>query len=120
MKYMLLIYNNPETIEAMSEQERDAVFATVDDVMKGLAETGELVGGRALAHPSATRTVRLRDGAVVATDGPFAESKEHFAGYIEVDCETEERAVEIAASWPDAKFGAMEVRAVMHESGSDM
>ncbi|HEX5495588.1 MAG TPA: YciI family protein [Mycobacteriales bacterium] len=120
MKYMLLIYNNPDAMAAMSPAERDEVFATVDTVMKGLAESGELVGGQALTHPSTTRTVRVRDGAVVTTDGPFAESKEHFAGYIEVDCESEERAVEIAASWPDARYCAMEVRAVMHESGGDV
>lgn len=120
MEYMLLIYNNPDAMAAMSPAQRDEVFATVGTVMKGLAESGELVGGRALAHPSTTRTVRVRDGEVIATDGPFAEAKEHFAGYVEVDCASEERAVEIAASWPDAKYCALEVRAVMHESGGDV
>ena len=114
MKYMLLIYNNLASYEAWSEEERTALFGEVDALMKELRESGELVGGEALADPSTTKTVRVRDGVPAITDGPFAEAKEQFAGYITVDCETEERAVEIAARWPDAKYFAMEVRAIMH------
>ena len=61
--------------------------------------------------PSQTKTVRVRDGVVAATDGPFAEAKEQFAGYSSSTCESEERALEIAARWPDARYCAMEVRA---------
>jgi hypothetical protein len=67
-----------------------------------------------------TRTVRVRDGATAVTDGPFIEAKEHFAGYLMVDCESEERAVEIAARWPDARYWAMEVRPVMSAGGTEM
>jgi hypothetical protein len=118
---MLLIHNRPGFVETLSEEERTALFGEVEAIMAELAESGELVGGQALADPSTTRTVRLRGGAPAVTDGPFAESKEQFAGYVEVDCETVERAVEIAARWPDVRFGgAMEVRAIMHESGTEM
>jgi hypothetical protein len=120
VKYILLIYNNPATIEAMSEQERDAIFGEVDALMKEFAESGELVGGQGLAHPSNTRTVRVRDGVPAVTDGPFVEAKEQLAGYCIVDCETIDRAVEIAASWPDAKHFAMEVRALMSGSEPEM
>ncbi|MDT4933952.1 MAG: hypothetical protein QOK11_1844 [Pseudonocardiales bacterium] len=120
MKYMLLIYNNPAVYEAWSEQERQALFDEVDVVMKELTESGELVGGEALADPTTTKTVRVRDGVPVTTDGPFAEAKEQFAGYLTVDCDSVERAVEIAARWPDAKYFAMEVRAVVHTSGTEM
>jgi len=120
MKYMLLIYNNPALYESWPEQERTALFAEVDAIMAELRESGELVGGMALADPSGTRTVRVRDGITTITDGPFAEAKEQFAGYITVDCETPERAEEIAARWPDAKYFAMEVRAIMVESGTEM
>ena len=57
--------------------------------------------------------MRVRDGVVAATDGPFAEAKEQFAGYVTVDVASEERAVEIAAAWPGADRWAMEVRAVV-------
>jgi hypothetical protein len=120
VKYILLIYNNPATIEAMSEQERDAIFGEVDALMKEFAESGELVGGQGLAHPSNTRTVRVRDGVPAVTDGPFVEAKEQLAGYVIVECETAERAAELAARWPDARWGAMEVRPVMHTAGMEM
>jgi len=55
-----------------------------------------------------------------ATDGPYAEAKEQLAGYLMVECETKERAVEIAARWPDAKYFTMEVRQLMSNSGTEM
>jgi hypothetical protein len=120
MKYMLLIYNNPALYESWPEQERAALFADVDSIMTELRESGELVADAALADPLSTRTVRVRGGVTTVTDGPFAEAKEQFAGYLMIDCESRERAEEIAARWPDARYFAMEVRAVMHESGADI
>jgi hypothetical protein len=120
MKYMLLIYNNAAVIEAMPEDERNAIFGDVDVIMKELTDSGELVGGEALADPSNTKTVRVRDGVPATTDGPFAEAKEQLAGYLMVDCETSERAVEIAARWPDARYWAMEVRPLMTPAGLEM
>jgi hypothetical protein len=120
MKYMLLIYNNPEALRSMPEGELDGVFGEVTRIMAELSASGELIGGHALADPSLTRTVRVRDGVVATTDGPFVEAKEQFAGTIMVDVESEERAIEIAASWPDARYYAMEVRAIMHTSGAEV
>ncbi len=120
MKYMLLIYNNPATYESWSEEERTALFGEVDQIMTELRESGELAGGEALADASNSKTVRVRDGVPAVTDGPFAEAKEQMAGYLMVDCETEDRAVEIAARWPDARYFAMEVRAVMHTTIEDV
>jgi hypothetical protein len=120
MKYMLLIYNNQSAYESLPEAEREAIFGAVGVIMDELKESGELVGGMALADPSLGKTVRVRDGVTTTTDGPFAEAKEQFAGYIAVDCDSEERAVEIAARWPDARYFAMEVRPIMHDSGGDL
>jgi len=121
MKYMLLIYNNRATLQGLSEQEQAELSGDVDAIMAELRESGELVGGNALADPTTAKTVRLKDGAVAATDGPFAEAKEQFAGYLTVDCETEERALEIARRWPDPRYGgAIEVRALMDQSGTEM
>ncbi|HYU66947.1 MAG TPA: YciI family protein, partial [Jatrophihabitantaceae bacterium] len=100
MKYLLMIYNNPATYEAWSEDQRDELFSTVDVIMKELTESGELIGGQGLADASTAKTVRVRNGVPATTDGPFAEAKEQLGGYLIVECETEERAVEIAASWP--------------------
>jgi len=120
MKYMLLIYNNAAVLEALPAAERDAFMGEVDPIMKELIESGELVGGEALAHPSNTKTVRVRDGVAATTDGPFAEAKEQLAGYLIVDCETPERAISIAERWPDAKYWAMEVRPIMDTAGTEM
>jgi hypothetical protein len=121
MKYMLLIYNRPGFAEQLSEQEREELFAEADRLMAELTESGELVDGQALADPSNTRTVRLRASQPAVTDGPFMESKEQFAGYVTVDCESLERAVEIATRWPDVRLGgAMEVRPFMHDTGTDL
>ncbi|MFU8870880.1 YciI family protein [Micromonospora sp. SL4-19] len=120
---MLLIWNRPGFVEELSEEERNAIFGEVDEIMKELTESGELVGGDALAHPSQTRTVRAgAGGGAEITDGPFVESKEQFAGYLMVDCETPERAAEIAASWPDVRrgVGVLEVRPVMEQAGTEM
>ncbi len=120
MKYMLLIYNNQATYQAWTEEQRSALFGEVDALMKELTESGELVGGEALADASNAVIVRVRDGVRTATDGPYAEAKEQLAGYLMVECETKERAVEIAARWPDAKYFTMEVRQLMSNSGTEM
>ena len=120
MKYMLLIYNNQSTYESLPEAEREAIFGALGVIMDELKESGELIGTMALADQSLSKTVRVRDGSIAATDGPFAEAKEQFAGYIAVDVESPERAVEIAARWPDARYFAMEVRPIMHDSGADL
>jgi hypothetical protein len=117
MKYMLLIYNNPDALQSLPQDEMQRIFADVDAILAELRERGELVGGDALAHPSQTKTVRVRDGVVATTDGPFVESKEQFAGTVVVDVESEERAIEIAARWPDE---TMEVRAIMGGAEPEM
>jgi hypothetical protein len=120
MKYMLLIYNNPATYAAWTEEQRTELFSEVDVIMKELTESGELVGGEALADISHSQTVRVRDGIRTITDGPYAEAKEQLAGYLTVECDSPARAAEIAARWPDAHYFAMEVRPVMDTSGAEM
>ncbi|WP_240477474.1 YciI family protein [Jiangella muralis] len=112
---MLLIYNNAAEFEAMPQDEKSAIFAQVDAVMKELQESGEWAGGEALVDAARTKTVQVRDGSAIVTDGPYLEAKEHLAGYLTVDVASEERAVEIAAGWPDAFRWAMEVRQVIGE-----
>ncbi len=120
MKYMLLIYQNTQAWETLPDEERTKIMNEAGDLMRELQESGEFVGGEGLAHPAATKTVKLRGGVPAVTDGPFIEAKEHLAGYLTVDCETEQRAIDIAARWPDARHWAMEVRAVMGGGGEEM
>jgi hypothetical protein len=120
MKYMLLIYNNPEYLQSLPKEDLEAIFNEVNTIMDELTKSGEWIGGEGLAHPSQTKTIRVRDGVPAVTDGPFVEAKEQFAGYCLFDCETLERATEIAARWPDAHYAAVELRPVMEQSGTEM
>jgi hypothetical protein len=119
VKYMLLIFSNPANPH-FSGDELDAVGAEVEALMGELAESGEWIGGEALADPAQAKTVKVRDGSPAITDGPFAETKEHLAGYCMLDCETEERALEIAARWPDARKIGVELRPLMNHGGAEM
>jgi hypothetical protein len=118
VKYMLLIYDNPNTREIFTGDE--GLMAEIDSVLKEITESGEFVGGEGLADPSQTKTVAPVDGVPAITDGPFAEAKEHLGGYMIVDCESPERAAEIAALWPSSRFTPIEVRPIMGQSGAEM
>jgi hypothetical protein len=88
--------------------------AAYDDLTAELANAGELIAAEALADPSTGRRVRVtEDQQVVVADGPYAEVKELVNGFYLIDCETEQRAIEIAAKVPEAAFGLVEVRPVM-------
>lgn len=110
MKYMLMIYGNAQTWDALDADGMDTVY----DVHRGiLAETrasGELLAADGLTTENA-RVVRLQDGVPAVTDGPFTESKEVLAGYYLLDC-TLERATELAARLPEARYSPIEVRAL--------
>ena len=118
MKYMLLIYDNADTRERFADD--PALMGEMEALMAELTESGELLAGVGLADPVQTRSIRPRDGVPVVTDAPLAEAKEHFGGYLLLDCESLERATEIALRWPNARTGALELRPVMGEAGTEM
>lgn len=121
MKYLLIIHNNPALQESLSPAELDAMMAGHVPFQAALRETGELVGFAALADASQSQVVRKPPGATpVVTDGPYLEAKEHLAGFYVVDCDTPQRAAELAAMMPEAAYGGVEVRAVMEEAGLEM
>jgi hypothetical protein len=128
MKYLLLIYSNPVNWEhpifeqtpeflALPDAERAELVRATEALREELVASGELVGGTALGAPVRSRTVRVRDGLPAVTDGPYVEAKEQLAGYLVVDCASEERAVEITARFADARFGAVEIRPVVDTVG---
>ncbi|HEV8248683.1 MAG TPA: YciI family protein [Gaiellaceae bacterium] len=121
MKFIALIHNNPAAWQALSQAERDQHNSDADVFLERLTESGELLGGAVvLAHPSNAKTVRVRNGVPAVTDGPFAEGKELLAGYYVLECESMERATEIVTGDPSARHFAVEVRPIMHMSGSDL
>ena len=119
MRYILLIYQNTEAWNRLSQKDRDVLMHAAGDIVEGLSASGEWVGGEGLADASLARSTRVRDGVVTVTDGPFLETKEALAGYCIVDVATPERAEEIAARWPDARHWGMEIRALMDAGGEE-
>ena len=120
MKYLILIYSNPESRkiwEGFSADERSVGLAAYAALTEDLEESGELIVTEALADPSMTKRVSVREGEAVTSDGPFAEAKELLAGFYLVECESAERAVEVAARVPEAELGLVEVRPVMDLGG---
>ena len=123
MKYLMLIYHNPgarQVWEAFTEAQRAEGLAAYAALNEELAASGELIVTEALADPALGKRVTVRDGQAVTSDGPFAEVKEHLAGFYLVECESMERAVEIAARIPRRAVGQVEVRPILTYSGLEM
>jgi hypothetical protein len=121
VKYMLLIYSNPESWAGLTPEQRDELGRSHQELSRELAEQGLLVSAAGLADPITSRTVAIGEGDTpTTTDGPYAEAKEHLAGFYLVECDTMDEAVGYAARMPDAKYVAVEVRPVMDTSGLEM
>jgi hypothetical protein len=110
MQYMLLIYNDPNAWESLSEDEQGAIFQAYGTFTAELQASGKMVTGDALQSISTATSVRVRDGETLTTDGPFAETKEVLGGYYLVDVDTLDEALEWGAKIPGATYGTIEVR----------
>jgi hypothetical protein len=111
MKYLLLICWDAERMDAQTEPDptdppEEDTFPWLDDIR----ERGISVAGDRLAPPRRARSVRVREGKVLVTDGPFAETKEVVGGFDIIECASVDEAVEIAAGHPSAETGTIEVR----------
>jgi hypothetical protein len=116
MKYLIQIYSNPESRgmwESFSAEQQAEGYAYYQGITDELTSSGELVASEALGDISLAKRVTKTDDGAVASDGPFAETKELLAGFYLVDCDSEGRAVEIAARFPEAEYGLIEVRPVL-------
>ncbi|HEU4684619.1 MAG TPA: YciI family protein [Nitrospira sp.] len=111
MKYMLLIYAEEKT--GRSEKERAECKQEAVKLAEDLRARGQYVSANPL-HPAATaKSVRVRDGKRLVTDGPFAETREQLGGYFLIEAKSEEEAVAVAQKIPMASNGTVEVRAVV-------
>jgi hypothetical protein len=123
VKYLILIYHNPDSRqiwESFSDEQRAEGLHAYAVLNEQLAASGELLAAEALDEPASAKHVTLRDGQTVASDGPFAEAKEHLAGFYLVETETMDRAIEIAGRIPEASLGMIEVRPILTYSGLEM
>src|SRR6476660_5415638 len=102
MKYLLLIYGNQEKWASIPAAEWPEAIARQDAFNRKYRETGELIGAYGLADEIQARLIRRENGQPAVTDGPYLETKEYIASFYLLDCESEERAHQIAADMPFA------------------
>jgi hypothetical protein len=112
MRYLLMICTDESADAASSPEEQAAGFAEYGVFIEEMGKRGVLQGGERLRATTDATTVRVRDGETVASDGPFAETKEQIGGYFLVDCADLDEAIEVASKIPGAKGGTIEVRPV--------
>ncbi|MFF7412010.1 YciI family protein [Streptomyces lydicus] len=115
MKYLIMMYPNAAVMDALSEEDRNAVFQGHGEFMTKIKESGEFVGTVALGEPEESSVVRVRGGVPAVTDGPYAEFKEFVGGYYVIDVKDRDRAHEVAAMIPDAAVEGLgiEVRPIV-------
>jgi hypothetical protein len=112
MKFILLVYNDPATLEALPAGDFDSKMRTCFAHADELKHNGRLIESQMLEDASAARSVRIRNGRQTTIDGPFAETKEVLGGFNLIEAENIDEAVRIAAEFPWAQTGCIEVRPV--------
>lgn len=112
MKYLLLVYIDPELMADVSDEDYAREMRHCIQSADALTARGTMLGTNKLEPPEQARTVRIRQGRTSVYDGPFAETKEVLAGYNLVEAGSMEEAVELARQIPWARYGSMEVRPV--------
>src|SRR5688572_22525159 len=110
MKYMLLIYHNEQSWNALSDAEREQIYGEYGKLQEDLVSSGQFVAGSELQPVATATSVRVRDGKELITDGPFAETHEQLGGYFVVEAKNLDEASTIAARIPSARTGTIEVR----------
>ena len=113
MKYLCLIYDEESKLGAMSKSESDAFMGEYFGFTNSIKETGKYVAGEALQPIHTATTVRIRNGKVTTTDGPFAETKEQLGGFYLIDAVDLNEAIQIASRIPSARIGSIEVRPIV-------
>jgi hypothetical protein len=113
MRYLCLIYDDPKTWERMPKSESDKVMGEYFEFTEGIKKSGHHLGGEALQPTSTATTVRVRNGKVSTTDGPFTETKEQLGGYYLINAKDLNDAIKVASKIPSARYGSVEVRPIM-------
>ena len=112
MQYLLMIYRNEAEFAATPPAELAAMMAEYMEFTKGVIQTGQFKAADRLRPTSAATTVRVRNGKVAVTDGPFAETREQLGGYYLIEAKNLDEAIGIAARIPGARVGSIEVRPI--------
>lgn len=112
MKYLCLAYEEERTLNALSKTEWEMLRKETLDYVDELKTNGYLIAAEPLQSVKTAATVRVRGGKVSITDGPFAETKETLGGFFLINARDLNEAIQVAAKWPSARFGSIEVRPI--------
>ena len=113
MRYLCLIYEDETTWEKMPKEQQDAGMTEYFAFTDAIKKSGQYIGGEALQPTPSATTVRVRNGKISTTDGPFAETKEQLGGYYLIDAKDLNAAIQVASKIPSARWGSVEVRPIM-------
>ncbi len=113
MKYLCLIYDDEKQMSGMAKADADAFMGEYFAFTNDIKQSGHYVAGEALHPVHTATTVRIRQGKVSTTDGPFAETKEQLGGFYLVEAKDLNEALHIAAKIPSARYGSIEVRPIV-------
>ena len=113
MKYLCLIYDEEKKMGSMPKSEADAFMGEYFGFTEGIKGSGHYLGGNALQPVGTATTVRVRNGKVSTTDGPFAETQEQLGGYYLIEARDLNDALQVAARIPSSRTGSIEVRPIM-------
>ncbi len=112
MKFLCLAYEEEARLNALSRPEWDALRSETLAYVGILQKSGHLILTNALQSARMASTVRVRDGERSVLDGPYAETREQLGGFFLIEARDREEAIELAARWPSARLGSIEVRPV--------
>src|SRR5687767_13811844 len=113
MKYLCLIYDEEKTVAGMSKADMDAFMGEYFAFTDGIRKSGHYLAGEALQPAHTATTVRVRNGKMSTTDGPFAETKEQLGGFYLINARDLNDAIQVASRIPSARTGSVEVRPIM-------
>jgi hypothetical protein len=116
MKYLCLIYEPESRFSTMPKPELDAMMKEYGAFTESIQKGGQFIAGHQLQPTSAASTVRVRNGKVSTTDGPFAETKEQLGGFYMIEAKDLNDAIQIASRIPSARYGSIEVRPLVVHS----
>jgi hypothetical protein len=112
VKYLCLVYLDERALSALPQQELDALVGEALEYDDALRRSGHYVASNALQSVRTATTIRIRDGRMATTDGPFAETKEQLGGFMLIEARDLNDAIRVAARIPPGRLGCVEVRPV--------
>ena len=115
MKYLCLAYEEEKKLNDLSKSEWSALRKETLDYVAELRKNGHYLQSAALESVQLSTTVRVRNGKLATTDGPFAETKEQLGGIVLIEARDLNEAIQIAAKWPSARLGSIEVRPIVEQ-----